>query len=225
MSNVKSRLYSYIEHKGVTVRDFERGANLSNGYVSSIRKSIGDKSLIKILGQYTDLNRDWLLYGDGDMLISEKSNADVYTPEHIMEVQIIPYTARAGSLGDYEQILASDEYDTMLIPTEKVRKGKYLVFTVGGDSMENTLLHGDKVLARLVQRHLWEGSKLHLRQWSIWIIVTRTEGILIKDIIDHDVENHKILLHSFNTIYEDFWVDLEDVVDIYNVVELVGRKL
>lgn len=200
----------------------QRLHDIARGQTKSISYEIADK----ICDTYPTINKKFLLTGEGDMLISEpKGNAEVYVPDNVMTVPVVPYTARAGVMGDYEQIFASDEYEQMLIPQDKVRNGKYLIFTVGGESMEPELRHRDRVLARLVDRSYYKDIKLHIRNWRVWVIVTRTEGILIKQILAHDVPNHTITLHSFNSIYPDFTVDLSDVIDIYNVVELVSRQL
>lgn len=64
---VKSRLYEYIKAKHLTVKGFEQSCNLSNGYVSSIKEGIGTKKLEIILERYPDLDRNWLLFGEGNM--------------------------------------------------------------------------------------------------------------------------------------------------------------
>ena len=41
---------------------------MSNGYVANIRKGIGVDKLLNIAQQFPELNRDWLLYGEGEMI-------------------------------------------------------------------------------------------------------------------------------------------------------------
>ena len=66
--SVKERLSRFIKLKGLNKKKFEEITGLSNGYIGSIRKSIGSDSLIKMMNAFPDLNRDWLLYGEGEML-------------------------------------------------------------------------------------------------------------------------------------------------------------
>ena len=66
--SIKSRTKEFIEHKGLTVSGFEEMCNLSNGYVSSMRKGYGHDKLNNVLTTFPDLNREWLLYGEGEML-------------------------------------------------------------------------------------------------------------------------------------------------------------
>lgn len=229
MSDVKDRLNEYIKVKNITVREFERGANLSNGYVSSIRRGIGRDSLDKILEQYTDLNRDWLLYGEGKMLNQDQSNANAeeILPAGWMNVPVVPVTAQAGYTNGYGDAEYIDSLDRMPFPVDRQYKGRYICFEVRGDSMDDgtsqSILDGDFVLAREIGRTLWEDYKLHFNKWLAFVIVTREEGIMIKQIIDHDVTNHIITLHSLNPLFHDYQVSLENVLEIYNVVQ-VTRK-
>lgn len=65
------RLFEYFKYKGIKPATFERNSGLSNGYLSLTlkRKSdIGQKNLDKILDNCIDLNRDWLILGNGQML-------------------------------------------------------------------------------------------------------------------------------------------------------------
>ena len=65
---VKSRILEYIEYKKIPIRQFEEKSNLSNGYISSMRKGFGTEKLENVLNSFPDLNREWLLYGEGEML-------------------------------------------------------------------------------------------------------------------------------------------------------------
>lgn len=66
--SVKERLIEYLDFKGISKSDFGRAIGVSSAYVTSIRKSIDDEKVLRILEKYPDLNRDWLLYGEGEML-------------------------------------------------------------------------------------------------------------------------------------------------------------
>lgn len=68
--SVKERVYAFIEFKGISVKKFEELCGLSNGYISSMRKGFGDDKLNNVLTMFPDLSRDWLIYGEGEMLNS-----------------------------------------------------------------------------------------------------------------------------------------------------------
>lgn len=67
-TTVKQRLIAFIKFKHLTQRAFEDSCGMSHGYVANIRKSIGNEYLASIAQQFPELNRDWLLYGEGAML-------------------------------------------------------------------------------------------------------------------------------------------------------------
>lgn len=69
--DIKSRTYLFVKHKGLTMKKFEELCGLSSGYVSSMRKGFGRGKLDNVLTTFPDLNREWLLYGEGKMLVSE----------------------------------------------------------------------------------------------------------------------------------------------------------
>lgn len=66
--SVKERLISYLRYKGVSYSEFGRTIGVSNAYVTSIRKSIQPDKVQSIALNYQDLNIDWLLTGEGEML-------------------------------------------------------------------------------------------------------------------------------------------------------------
>lgn len=72
----KDRILEYIKYKGITQHAFERKCGLSNAYLNNMKKNFGMEKLNEILSIFPDLNRDWLLFGEGEMLnVEEKSVA------------------------------------------------------------------------------------------------------------------------------------------------------
>lgn len=144
----------------------------------------------------------------------------------VMFVPLVSKFAYAGYLGGY----GDDEYldDLPKIPFANgfEPKGKYLCFEIKGDSMDDgsheSILEGDIVLGRNVRQDYWS-SKLHIHKWD-FVIVHKEQGILVKRIVDHDVEKGILTLHSLNEYYEDFEVHLKDVAQIFNIVDLRRKK-
>lgn len=227
MSAVKDRIYQLIDAKKIGVREFTDAIGVSESYIRNISKSISAEKLMRISQLFPDLNPDWLLTGEGSMLLSDnpKTTAVPIDAPEVVYLPVVPHSARAGTLGEYEQLFADDYSRRQPVIVTRQMHGRYICFQIEGDSMEPTLRHGDVVMARHIDRDLYKDSKLHLRSWSVWIIVTRTDGILIKEIADHDVKGGVLTLHSLNPLYEDLTVRLSDVIDIYNVIEIVSRHL
>lgn len=71
-TSIKERTIMFVKHLGVSMKTFEEACGLSSGYVTSMRKGFGPDKLNNVLNAYPQLNRDWLLYGEGNMLKTEK---------------------------------------------------------------------------------------------------------------------------------------------------------
>lgn len=67
---VKERTLEFIEHKGLKMVQFEQMCGLSSGYVKAMRVGFGRDKLNNVLKQFPELSREWLLYGEGEMLKS-----------------------------------------------------------------------------------------------------------------------------------------------------------
>lgn len=79
MSNIKDRLTTYLKHARVTKVEFGRRIGVSNSYVTSMRKSMQPDKAEKIAAEFPDLNIEWLMTGEGEML-KPKSAADGEPP-------------------------------------------------------------------------------------------------------------------------------------------------
>ncbi len=62
------RLKLYTAYLQTTPRAFEKSIGASNGFFRSISKGIGADKYLEISRRYPDLNIDWLLTGEGEML-------------------------------------------------------------------------------------------------------------------------------------------------------------
>ena len=74
---VKDRLILFLEHLKIGQKKFEENVGLSNGFVNNIGVSITSKSINKISSKYPQLNTDWLLTGQGEMLQSNWKDSHV----------------------------------------------------------------------------------------------------------------------------------------------------
>lgn len=70
-NTIKERTIEFIRHKGIKMKTFEERCGLSTGYVTSMRSGYGSEKLKNVLSAFPELNRDWLLYGEGNMLSEE----------------------------------------------------------------------------------------------------------------------------------------------------------
>ena len=68
---IKERTIEFIRHKGIKMKTFEEKCGLSTGYVTSMRSGYGSEKLKNVLSAFPELNREWLLFGEGEMLNKE----------------------------------------------------------------------------------------------------------------------------------------------------------
>lgn len=64
----KERTLRFIAYKGLSIKKFEEICGLSNGYLNSMRSGYGKGKLEQVLYAFPELNRDWLVYGEGEMI-------------------------------------------------------------------------------------------------------------------------------------------------------------
>lgn len=230
---LKERMFYLIEKEGLNPNQFYTASGLGNGYLDKIGDSFRKPTIEKIEKSFPHWNMDWILYEKGEpVLDTPRKNIDILgatliTEGGIMMIPLVNQYAHAGYMAGY----ADTEYIETLpkIPwiIDHDYKGKYVSFEVRGDSMDDGLKHsyeqGDILLCREVYQEYWK-SKLHIRQWDAFVIVHRTDGIVIKQIINHDVENGIITVHSFNPVYDDYEIDLREVSQIFNVVKQQKNK-
>lgn len=164
----------------------------------------------------------WLLTDEKNSDPKPENEASPIDEPIILRVPLVSQYAHAGYLAGYADASYMDSLPTIPYIVDHEALGHYVAFEVKGDSMndgtEDSILEGDRLLCREIQPHLWVSSKRHFRKWDF--VIVHTEGILVKRIIDHDVDNHTITIHSLNSMYPDKVIDLADVKQIFNVIEL-----
>lgn len=176
-----------------------------------------------ICTKFPQINKSYLLTGEGNMLNTPVQNeVTQLTTGGVMMVPLVTEYAHAGYLAGYGDAVYMESLPKVPWIVDHEYKGKYVCFEVRGDSMDDGLKHsyeqGDILLCREILPIYWK-CKLHYNKWNAFVVVHKTLGIVVKQIIDQDVENGIITCHSFNPIYEDFKVDLRDVVQLFNVVK------
>lgn len=65
---VKQRLMEFAEFRNLSISKFESLCGLGNGYVGKLKSEPGSRKLEDILKAFPELNRAWLLFGEGEML-------------------------------------------------------------------------------------------------------------------------------------------------------------
>lgn len=185
------------------------------------KRDVNNNLIDAICNKFPEINRAWLTVEDEDKMFKQANEALPRAMDVVVGVPLVSQYAYAGYLtgfGDPEYIDTLPKID---FTPERHMTGNYVAFEVKGDSMNDgsadSYLEGELLICREVEPIYWKDSKLFINKRDFVII--HKEGILIKRIITHDVENHKITIHSLNPLYPDEVLDLADVKQIFSVVE------
>lgn len=197
-TTVKQRIMEFISQKGVSIREFERACELSNGYIKSLRKSPTTDKMQSIIRAYPELNQEWLISGRGDMYATTVNNTNCGIPYY----KDMPVSAGCAEL----QYTDSAEGAIGSINIAGVT-GKY-AFPVVGCSMEPVIHAGDVVVVD------------ELNQWDridpdkIYLIITHDDR-MIKHLELDEADRTKVWCVSPN--YKRFSIAKTDIVRLYRV--------
>lgn len=222
------RIQKIMDEEGLNKNSFSKAIGISNNVtitrIINEKRSPSRSTCEKIVTAFPKYNLTWILTGEGNML-TDATSLDEASPIDepiILRVPLVSQYAQAGYLCGYADAAYMATLPTIPYIVDHEAQGHYVAFEVKGDSMndgtEDAILEGDRLLCREIMPHLWADSKLHIRKWDF--VIVHTEGILVKRIINHDVESHTITIHSLNSMYPDKVINLSDVKQIFNVIEL-----
>ncbi len=235
MSNTVSRIKEFIDFKGLSVRKFEETVGFSNGAFATQyknNKSIGSDKIENILCSFPELNTEWLLTGNGEMLKSEGATGVIKTPrveiiepikvegrslmpkvivlkdEDVEEerIPLVPVMAQAGYLQGYDDPQYIKELPMYNLPG--MRNGTFRIFQVEGLSMYPTLQSGSYVVGQFVED--WE----HISDNRIYVVVS-TEGVIVKRVLNRIEKYGSLYCKSDNRVFPHINVRLKDVKEIW----------
>lgn len=205
--NAKDRILLFINYLMISKSEFERNCNLSNGYINGFKGNFGADKLECILNTYPELSRDWLLYGEGEMLkaSSEEERTDG------KEIPLLPINAIGGSLGEFSAAVMPHECEMLLAPI----KGADMAITIAGDSMFPQYPSGSVVLIKKIN------EKAFIEWGNVYVLDT-VNGTIIKRVQPGEDESC-IICESINDFYKPYKVKLSDIMGFYRVLMCMIR--
>lgn len=156
------RIKQIIKHFGLTQSAFAEKMDMKQQNLSRIlngKANIGDGVINKIVLSY-DVNKDWLLTGEGEML--KENQSPVLQPKLMTNVIMVPLVSQyayAGYLASYADAEYLGTLPTVPMIADHDPKGVYYAFETKGGSMNDGsidgLKEGDLLFGRLIQQNLW----------------------------------------------------------------------
>ena len=236
---VKDRILLFIKAKGITTKRFEEICSLSNGYVSSIRKGLGVEKLNNVLTAFPDINREWLLFGEGSMLkssvpqivtgansgiVAQNNSGNVYnsaasqqpSDEQTDEIPVIPRQLYEAADVDVFEYISENEVPTS--PRVEQFPKHDLYYNVYGDEMVPDFRPGDKLAISAYEI----GKENKVIDGRVYVIDTKYNGLLLRVLRKADGGFRAI---PRNEYYSEEFIEAEDVVRVFRVLGLIRTNV
>lgn len=223
----KERLRKYLEYKHLSVREFERLCNLGNGVASRLSKTTTPATIKKIENN-SDLNIEWLLTGEGEMLKEQSGVSDIEIKSKDTErnQKLIPFYD-IETTGGYNDLVSSS--DTPANITGYVQAGGWFngnetaAIRHVGDSMTEYPNGCILVVKEVVEKRLLVPGRNYVIETSEFRVTKR---------VQRGTSSNTIALYSTNSetypdgrlVYEPFEVELEDIRHIFSILGYIVNQ-
>ena len=217
------RIRQIIRFLGISNINFERETDLPLGYTKVMHDNITKKNVDKITARYPFVNPIWLLHGQGEMI---SGKAQPMVVGNFAFAPLVQQTAHAGYLQGFADEEYMDSLDKVPYILNEDSKGEVIAFEVSGDSMDDgtsmAYRNGDIVLCRELQLTDYRTMRLPIKRYDF--VIVHSEGILIKSITEHNIEEGTITIHSLNKFYGDAEMSLANVLKIFVVIQRISQQ-
>jgi len=207
---IKERVIQLLEYKMIPKEDFYAKIGMTSAsFRGNAKKTpLNSNAIANILSQISDVNSDWLLTGQGEMLKTEKPLTQIIKKVEEVETRPrIPMDAAAGSLSIAVDGVTREQCEEM--PVIKAFSKYDFTILAKGDSMEPEYHSGDELACLYLKN-------TNFVQWGRTHVLDTAQGILVKRIFDAD---ESILCKSDNEFYSDFCIHKSE---LYNIALVIG---
>lgn len=207
MTSVKERLQKFLKEERISASEFARKMGLSPAYLASMRKSMPEEKVERLTKLFPQINRDWLLYGEGDMY-RDMGNSDIDPHKlHRHVVPLVPTQAKAGSFDDYALGITENDCRRVYSPSADAK----LAIIVKGDSMEPVIHDGTYLFLERIDEKLFI-------PWGSPLVLDTYNGSLVKLLYPSEKGENYLEARSYNKNYPPFQIPTESIVGIYRIL-------
>lgn len=218
---VKERLIIYLKYKKIGQNKFEAMAGISNGYISNLKSTPGIDKLTKILVAAPDLNKTWLLAGDGEMLnktenavISKTETTTDYEDAEIVDsFPILPEEVAVESNTNIEEYIEENSSELEQVnPSHKLAPAN-AAERILRTSMLPTFQPEDIVFVRFLP------DRMKLCDGDIYYLNCKNRPTMIRH-IKFEPDN-RLRLVAQNPQYGDVIISRDDIINVGTIVGLL----
>lgn len=208
MNSVKERLQHFLKSEGISASEFARRMGLSAAYLPSMRKSMPEEKVEKLTGIFPQLNRDWLLYGEGSMYRDELNDKGIEPYKlHRQMVPLIPSQAQAGYFPLIAEGVMPEDCQMVYCPNKDVD----LAIRVRGDSMEPKIHDGTILFIKKINEKAFI-------PWGSPLVLNTENGSIVKLLYPSTKGDDYLEARSYNKDYPPFNIPMESVYGIYRII-------
>lgn len=204
------RFDKYMNSKGLNDNKVTLQLGLTVGLIGKSRKEgrdLSDKVIEKILNFYTDLNRVWLLTGEGEMTNDMPAQRSSHSIRYWVDVD-----ATAGGVTVFDDMITKSYID-LSIPEFR-------------DCTDAVNLYGDS-MAPLYK----SGQIIILKEWTesfidfgnVYLIVTKSGNRMVK-YLRKGTDRQHVLCVSENKDFDPFEIEIGDILRLYLVKGSVQKN-
>ena len=208
-SPIKQKILLYLTKKGVSEYEFYKKSGITRGILAQ-NNGISEDNLARFLAYAPEVNEQWLLTGNGEMLKDDKREVAHQTENPKEGIPLIPFSAMAGALTGEQSAL---EYECERYVVPAFHNADFLM-PVKGNSMTPTYISGDIVACQRVPM-----TDIFF-QWNKPYVLDTAQGAIIKRIKPGSDKDH-VLIVSDNKEYDPFELPYKDIYAVALVIGLI----
>ena len=207
LGTVKGRLLTYLKAKRISQVEFCNAIGVASTYIAVIRKSISSDKVNRIVEKFPDLNRDWLLYGEGKMLTEEENDPRKLLHKAGYLVPLLPVNAFAGNISAWSQAVRDVDCEKVVSPVQ----GVDFAIRISGDSMEPDFKDASLILIKKI-------DDTAFIPWGHPMVIDTTNGVFFKKVYPSERGAGFIEAQSINPKYPPLTIPLESTYGLYRLV-------
>ncbi len=209
---MKQRLIRLLKVKHMTQTEFARHLGVTPTYVGAMRKGMPRERLKTVFNLFPDVNRDWLLYGEGEMFLP-RENSIPNLPEGYV-VPMLPVEAFAGNLQLWSQGVQLRDCEKVVSPVPGVDFG----IRITGNSMEPEFQSGSVLFIKRINEKAFI-------PWGNPMVIDTENGVVVKVVYPVNEDDCRpgsdcrfIEARSYNPAYPPFLIPTDSIYGIYRVI-------